>query len=151
MAELGERGFLLRKTDGTRDAPGTRRDTTAGLPPARGAFVLTATGGKSAAKQTNKKICHTCTKSLVSALASVLSCPAPLLLLPPQFRGWLTCRLCLFPGRGAGRAAEVRNPPQAPSRSSCDGARLILEFLFSRLSLGFSPPLSSGTLKRVPS
>lgn len=37
-------GLLLCETDGTRDARETRRDTTAGLPPARALSVLTETG-----------------------------------------------------------------------------------------------------------
>lgn len=53
-------GLLLCETDGTRDPRETPRDTTAGLPPARAAFVLIA-WGRDAAKQTGKKksITHT--------------------------------------------------------------------------------------------
>lgn len=119
--------------------PGHPQEHQASLPSARAGFVLTGWvgGGRQLNKQKTPNRTHI--KSLFSALAGVLSCRAPLLL-PPQFRGGFSCSLCLFPGRGAGRAAKkLGNPPRAPSGSGCDRARLLLSFLFPSFSLSFSP------------
>lgn len=133
-----ERGFLCAK--GTEPGtPGTPAGTPGQPPFGTGGLCFNRMSGWGKAVQKQKKPNRTHIKSLFSALAGVLSCRAPLLL-PPQFRGWFGCSLCLFPGRGAGRAAKkLGNLPRAPSGSGCDRARLLLSFLFPSFSLSFSP------------
>lgn len=119
-------GLPLCQRDGIRDASGTRRDTTAGLPPARPDFALTETGGKMHLnKQKNQSHTH---KKFGFGLSRCIVVSHPPLPPSPHFRGWLSCPLCLFPGRGA----ELR-----PLRQSTT-ATFVLIFTF----LTWLPPPS---------